>query len=212
MLKIEKLNVYRGYIHANVDISFDVKKGEMVGIFGSNGAGKSTLLQSIMGLVPVKSGSIYYNGLEITTFPPYKIARLGIGYVPEDRRLISEVKVEENILIPCWGKKMPQKVKFNTFEEIFPGIKKLYGKSGEFCSGGEQMLIAIFRALSSGPDFLLLDECYEGLGGVARESWTEYLLEERKKGLSGVIAESNRAFLTWCDKLYQIERGILTPL
>ncbi len=74
------------------------------------------------------------------------------------------------------------------------------------------MLIAIFRALSSGPDFLLLDECYEGLGGVARESWTKYLLEERKKGLSGVIAESNRAFLTWCDKLYQIERGILAPL
>lgn len=212
MLKIEKLNVYRGYIHANVDISFDVKKGEMVGIFGSNGAGKTTLLQTIMGLVPVKSGSINYNGLEITTFPPYKIARLGIGYVPEDRRLISEVKVEENILIPCWGKKMPQRVKFNTFEEIFPGIKKLYGKSGELCSGGEQMLIAIFRALSSGPGFLLLDECYEGLGGVARESWTEYLLEERKKGLSGVIAESNRAFLTWCDKLYQIERGILTPL
>jgi branched-chain amino acid transport system ATP-binding protein len=212
MLKIEKLNVYRGYIHANIDISFDVKKGEMVGIFGSNGAGKTTLLQSIMGLVPVKSGSINYNGSEITTFPPYKIARLGIGYVPEDRRLISEVKVEENILIPCWGKKMPQRVKFNTFEEIFPGIKKLYGKSGEFCSGGEQMLIAIFRALSSGPDFLLLDECYEGLSGVTRESWTGYLLEERKKGLSGVIAESNRAFLTWCDKLYQIERGILTPL
>lgn len=212
MLKIEKLNVYRGYIHANVDISFDVKKGEMVGIFGANGAGKSTLLQSIMGLVPDKSGSINYNGLEITTFPPYKIARLGIGYVPEDRRLISEVKVEENILIPCWGKKMPQKVTFNTFEQIFPGIKKLYGKGGEFCSGGEQMLIAIFRALSSGPDLLLLDECYEGLSGVARDSWTGYLLEERKKGLSGVIAESNRAFLTWCDKLYQIERGILTPL
>lgn len=212
MLKIEKLNVYRGYIHANIDISFDVKKGEMVGIFGPNGAGKSTFLQSIIGLVPVKSGSIYYNGLEITTFPPHKIARLGIGYVPEDRRLISEVKVEENILLPCWGKKMPQRVKFSTFEEIFPGIKKLYGKSGELCSGGEQMLIAIFRALSSGPDFLLLDECFEGLGGVARESWTEYLLEEKKKGLSGVIAESNRAFLTWCDKLYQIERGILTPL
>jgi branched-chain amino acid transport system ATP-binding protein len=212
MLKIEKLNVYRGYIHANIDISFDVKKGEMVGIFGPNGAGKSTFLQSIIGLVPVKSGSIYYNGLEITTFPPHKIARLGIGYVPEDRRLISEVKVEENILLPCWGKKMPQRVKFSTFEEIFPGIKKLYGKSGELCSGGEQMLIAIFRALSSGPDFLLLDECFEGLGGVARESWTEYLLEERKKGLSGVIAESNRASLTWCDKLYQIERGILTPL
>lgn len=212
MLKIEKLNVYRGYIHANIDISFDVKKGEMVGIFGPNGAGKSTFLQSIIGLVPVKSGSIYYNGLEITTFPPHKIARLGIGYVPEDRRLISEVKVEENILLPCWGKKMPQRVKFSTFEEIFPGIKKLYGKSGELCSGGEQMLIAIFRALSSGPDFLLLDECFEGLGGVARESWAGYLLEERKKGLSGVIAESNRAFLTWCDKLYQIERGILTPL
>jgi len=212
MLKIEKLNVYRGYIHANIDISFDVKRGEMVGIFGPNGAGKTTLLQSIMGLIPVKSGSIYYNGLEITNFAPYKIARLGIGYVPEDRRLISEVKGEENILIPCWGKNIPQRVKFNTFEEIFPGIKKLYGKRAEFCSGGEQMLIAIFRALSSGPDFLLLDECFEGLGGVARESLAEYLLEERKKGLSGVIAESNRAFLTWCDKLYQIERGILTPL
>ncbi len=210
MLKIEKLNVYRGYIHANIDISFDVKKGEMVGIFGPNGAGKSTLLQSIMGLVPVESGSVYYNGSEITNFSPHKIARLGIGYVPEDRRLIGEVKVEENILLPCWGKKTPQRVKFNTFEEIFPGIKKLYGKSGEFCSGGEQMLIAIFRALSSGPDFLLLDECFEGLGGVARESWTEYLLEERQKGLSGVIAESNRSFLTRCDKVYQIERGILT--
>jgi ABC-type branched-subunit amino acid transport system ATPase component len=74
------------------------------------------------------------------------------------------------------------------------------------------MLIAIFRALSSGPDLLLLDECYEGLSGVARDSWTEYLLKEKKNGLSGVIAESNRAFLTWCDKLYQIERGILTPL
>jgi branched-chain amino acid transport system ATP-binding protein len=165
-----------------------------------------------MGLVPAQSGSISYNGSEITTFPPYKIARLGIGYVPEDRRLIGEVKVEENIMIPCWGKGMPQRVKFNTFEEIFPGIKKLYGKSGEFCSGGEQMLIAIFRALSSGPDLLLLDECYEGLSGVVRDSWTEYLLKEKKNGLSGVIAESNRAFLTWCDKLYQIERGILTPL
>lgn len=212
MLKIEKLNVYRGYIHANIDISLEIKKGEMVGIFGSNGAGKTTLLQSIMGLVPVESGSIYYNGLEITAFPPYKIARLGIGYVPEDRRLIGELRVKENILIPCWGKKVSQRVKFNTFEEIFPGIKKLYGKSAEFCSGGEQMLIAIFRALSSGPDFLLLDECFEGLGGVARESWKEYLSQERKNGLSGLITESNRAFLTWCDKLYQIERGILTPL
>ena len=210
MLNIEKLNVYRGYIHANVDISLDVKKGEMVGIFGPNGAGKTTLLQSIMGLVPVESGSIYYNGSEITGFPPHKIARLGIGYVPEDRRLISEVKVEENILLPCWGKKMPQRVDFSTFEKIFPGIKKLYGKSGEFCSGGEQMLIAIFRALSSGPGFLVLDECFEGLAGIARESWAEYLLEERKKGLSGIIAESNRAFLTWCDRSYQIERGTLS--
>lgn len=212
MLKIEKLNVYRGYIHANVDISLNVKKGEMVGIFGPNGAGKTTLLQSIMGLVPVKSGSIYYNGKEITNLPPFKIARLGIGYVPEDRRLIGEVKVEENILIPCWGKKIPQRVPFNTFEEIFPGIKKLYGKNAELCSGGEQMIIAIFRALSSGPNFLLLDECFEGLSGVARESWTKYLLNEKEKGLSGIIAESNQTFLTWCDKLYQIERGILTSL
>lgn len=212
MLKVKKLNVYRGYIHANVDISFDVGEGEMIGIFGPNGAGKTTLLQSIMGLIPVKSGSIYYNGLEITTFPPHKIARLGIGYVPEDRRLIGELKVKENILFPCWGKKMPQRVKFNTLEEIFPRIKKLYEKRSEFCSGGEQMFTAIFRALSSGPNFLLLDECFEGLGGGARKSLVEYLLKERKKELSGVIVESNRALLTWCDKLYQLERGILTPL
>ena len=213
LLKVEKLNIFRGYVHANVDISFEVKEGEIVGIVGPNGAGKTTLLQGLMGLVPIHSGHIYYDNIEITNFPPHKIAKLGVGYVPEDRRLFGELTVKENILLPCWGKKIALKEEELSFiDEVFPEVKKLYNKRSLYCSGGEQMMIAVLRAISSRPKLLLLDECFEGLAPIARRRLKEYLAKEKSNGLTAILTESNINYLTWVDKLYYIERGRLTPM
>ncbi|MEM2680077.1 MAG: ATP-binding cassette domain-containing protein [Candidatus Bathyarchaeia archaeon] len=201
LLKVENLNIFRGYVHACVDVSFEAEKGEAVGIVGPNGAGKTTLIQGLMGLIPVKSGHIYYNNLEITNLPPYKIAKLGIGYVPEDRRLFGELTVKENILISCWARKI-KKEELEVFKELFPKIEELYNKKSIYCSGGEQMITAVFRALSFKPTLLLLDECFEGLAPIARKSIKEYLIREKKNGLTTVLTESNPNYLTWVDKLY----------
>lgn len=211
ILKVEGLNIFRGYIHACKDVSFECKEGEMIGIVGPNGAGKTSLIQSLIGLIPIHSGHVYYNDLEITNLPPYEIAKLGVGYVPEDRRLFADLTVKENILIPCWGRKIPvEENTFKVFEEIFPKIKLLYNKKSVYCSGGEQMITAVFRAISHKPKLLLLDECFEGLAPIMRKSVREYLLKEKSKGLTAVLTESNPNFLTWVDRLYRIERGEVT--
>jgi len=211
MLRVESLNVFRGPVHAIRDVSFEVKKGEIIGIVGPNGAGKTTLLQSIMGLLPIKSGKVYYNNLDITNLPPYKIAQLGIGYVPEDRRLFGELTVMENVLLPAWAKNVkPTQEDLKIFEKYFPQVKGLYKKLATQCSGGEQMIVAILRALSSKPFLLLLDECFEGLAPIARKSLMEFLIKEKsERDLSAVLAESNPTFVKWVDRVYYIERGSL---
>ncbi len=212
-LKVENVNIFRGYVHACKDVSFECKEGEIIGIVGPNGAGKTSLLQGLMGLVPIQSGHVYLNDLEITNLPPYKIARLGVGYVPEDRRLFGDLTVKENILLPCWGKKVKvEEGMFSVFEELFPKIKELYNKRSMYCSGGEQMLTAIYRALSSKPKLLLLDECFEGLAPIMRKNIRDYLLKEKSKGMLAVLTESNPNFLTWVDKLYRIERGEISEV
>jgi branched-chain amino acid transport system ATP-binding protein len=211
MLKVENLNVFRGPVHAVRDVSFEVGKGEIIGIVGPNGAGKTTLLQSIMGLLPIRSGNIYYNGHNITNLPPHKRARLGIGYVPEDRRLFGEMTVMENILLPTWARKVRvTQEDLKVFEEYFPIVRSLYKKLATQCSGGEQMIVAVLRALSHKPSLLLLDECFEGLAPIARKSLMEYLIrEKRERGLSAILTESNPSFVKWVDRVYYIERGSL---
>ncbi|MEM4005549.1 MAG: ATP-binding cassette domain-containing protein [Desulfurococcaceae archaeon] len=215
LLKVDKLNVFRGTAHIIRDISFEIEKGEAIGIVGPNGSGKTTLMMGLMGLLPIKSGRIYFNNQEITNLPPFKRAQLGIGYVPEDRRLYPELNVKQNIAIPCWAKKMREPDE-SFGEDIFPIVKVrdlVRRKSGAYLSGGEQMIISILRALAAKPILLLLDECFEGIFAVARRYLAEYLTKKKnEEGLTVICTESNPNFINWVDKTYRIERGELKEI
>ena len=167
-LEVKDLNTYYGASHVLQGISLDVDNGEIVGLLGRNGMGKSTALKSIMGLVKPKSGTVTFDGKKITGFPPYKAARVGIGYVPEERRIFPNLPVVDNLFLGIKGGKIenPDDPDVWTVERIFshfPKLKERANQKGSLLSGGEQQMLAIGRSLMGNPKLLLVDEPTEGL-------------------------------------------------
>ena len=162
MLTISKLNQFYGGSHILRDVSFEIPKGACTTILGRNGVGKTTLLKCLVGLVPIRSGSLTLEGVDISKLPPYERARLGVGYVPQGREIFPRLTVEENLLMGLATKPGSARIPARIFE-MFPVLKDMLNRRGGDLSGGQQQQLAIGRALASDPKLLILDEPTEGI-------------------------------------------------
>jgi branched-chain amino acid transport system ATP-binding protein len=189
------------------DVTISVEKG-ITCIVGPNGAGKTTLLKSILGLLPVVSGKITFLEQDITHLPTHRIALLGIGYVPEDRRIYPDFTVNENILLGTWRRKVNTDAIFEKIYVLFPKLRDLSRSLGIHLSGGEQSMLAIARTLALEPRCLLLDEPLEGLAPAIRKRLAEGISELRAQGLTTLITASDMSYVPdIADTIYTIERG-----
>jgi branched-chain amino acid transport system ATP-binding protein len=191
------------------DIGLEIKAGEIVGLIGRNGAGKTTFLRSLMGLLPIRGGKLIFEGDGIESLPGHRRAHMGIGYMPEDRRLVPEMTAEENILVPVWSTNIQgHEDRLAWIYEIIPECKVFRSMAATSLSGGQQKLVALARALMVGQRLLLLDEPTEGIAPVLALRMGEILASLKKEGVSIIIAESNDAHVAdVIDRTYVIERG-----
>ncbi|RLG50178.1 MAG: ABC transporter ATP-binding protein [Thermoproteota archaeon] len=207
LLELREVHVERGGVLVLRGVSISVEKGEAVALIGRNGAGKTTTMRAIMGLNKPKSGSISLEGRDITRLPPYKVAALGVGYVPEDRRIIPDLTAEENLEI-AYGSPPPDDM-LDYIYSIFPELKKVRKSRGLYLSGGEQRMLSIARALVKNPKLLLLDEPLEGLAPKAALSVSKALKEIASQGISMLISESGiiRRVEGIAERAYGLDRG-----
>jgi branched-chain amino acid transport system ATP-binding protein len=189
-------------------VSLDVPPGGLVGLVGRNGAGKTTTLKSVMGLVPVAAGRIRLDGSDLVPVPAYRRAHIGVGYVPEDRRLIGQLTVEENLLLPAWATGLAQPDERLAYVyRLMPDVRELAGRRASQLSGGQQKMVAVARALVSGRKLLLLDEPFEGLSPALGDKLAGTIQQAQREGLSVLVAESDVKRLEFVEKIYAIERG-----
>jgi branched-chain amino acid transport system ATP-binding protein len=207
MLNIEAINTFYGEAHILHDVSLKVEKGETVCLLGRNGAGKTTTLRSIMGLTPADQGKILFKGEEITKLMPHIIARKGIGWVPDNRRIFPTLTVQRNLEIA----RRSLSHKEWDLEEIyehFPALEGLKGHKGEFLSGGEQQMLAIARTLMGNPDLLLLDEPSEGLAPKIVKEVMNIIAGLKKKEISILLVEQNSVMaLAVSERCYILDDG-----
>ena len=207
VIRMEKVNTFRGPVHALRDVTISVEKG-ITCIVGPNGAGKTTLVKSILGLLPVVSGKITFLEQDITHLPTHRIALLGIGYVPEDRRIYPDFTVNENILLGTWRRKINTDAIFEKIYVLFPKLKDLSRSLGIHLSGGEQSMLAIARTLALEPRCLLLDEPLEGLAPAIRQRLAEGISELRAQGITTLTTASDMSYVPdIADTIYTLDRG-----
>jgi branched-chain amino acid transport system ATP-binding protein len=206
MLDVRNLCAWHGAAQALFGVTLQVGRGELVVLQGLNGAGKSTLLQAIMGLGPRVEGAVSYQKKSIVALPPHQRARLGLGYVPEDRRLFTALTVQENLSIAARpGAMGPARVL-----QLFPVLATMLGRSAAHMSGGEQQMLSIARTLMTGPSMLLLDEPCEGIAPVLVESIRDALLTLKAEGMSMLVAEQNGILADRADRVITLTAQ--TPL
>ena len=211
MLELARLNTFRGPAQILRDVSLRVGAGEAVCLVGRNGAGKTTTIDSIMGLLPVRSGRIAFRQRDITRVPTHRRALLGIGYAPEDCGIFPDLSVEENFQITAWlarpGAAAAGAGDARVFS-VFPEVKGFMTRRGLHLSGGQKKMVAITRAMTLAPSILLLDEPFEGLAPVVVTRFIEAVKVIKAMGISLLIAESNLVNATRvADRLYAIDRG-----
>jgi branched-chain amino acid transport system ATP-binding protein len=209
MLEVSGLDAYYGRAHILADVALTVERGEVVVLLGRNGAGKSTTLKSIMGLVRPATGRVLFQGRAVTGLPPHAIAKAGLGYVPEDRRVFTELTVRENLEVgrqparpdaPTWT---PERL-----FALFPNLAEMGERPGGRMSGGEQQMLTIARSLMGNPALILLDEPSEGLAPVIVEQMAHTIRALKAEGLSVLLSEQNLHFASLVsDRAYIIEKG-----
>jgi branched-chain amino acid transport system ATP-binding protein len=205
-LNVEKLNTYYGKSHILHDVSLAVGKGELVALLGLNGAGKTTTLRSILGLTRPRSGEITFSGASIAGRSPYRIARMGVGYVPEGRRMFAQLSVLENLQLAENGRSGEWSIA--RVLEHLPKLKELVGRKAGRLSGGEQEMLAIGRALVSNPDLMLVDEPSQGLAPMIVEEVYRILAELKASGVAIVLVEQNALLaLKIADRAYVMDAG-----
>ena len=210
MLEVKDLQVYYGVIQAIKGISFEVNQGEIVTLIGANGAGKTTTMQSIMGLVPIKSGTVTYEGQVINKVPCHKIVKLGMTQVPEGRRIFQELTVYQNLLMGAFTEKDKKKIK-NDIEEIYTKFPRLGERKNQIAgtlSGGEQQMLAMGRAMMSHPKLLMLDEPSMGLSPILVDQVFEIIKDFHNSGTTILLVEQNAGkSLAISDRAYVLENG-----
>ena len=212
-LEIRRLSAGYGRAQVLFDVDLEVREGEVVALLGRNGAGKSTTLKAIMGLVPAQSGEVKLDGKSISHLQPYQIARLGLGYVPEDRRIFTDLTVTENIEVgrqPPRGDAPPWTEE--RLFELFPALAALRHRRGARMSGGEQQMLCIARTLAGNPAAILMDEPSEGLAPVVVEQVAKAILELKRSRVTVLLAEQSRHFVARvADRGYLLEKGVVRP-
>jgi len=209
LLEVHDINTYYGLSHILFDVSLEVDKGEVVVLLGRNGAGKTTTMRSIMGLTPPKTGKVIFNGKDVTGVAPYQVARLGIGFVPEDRRIFPDLSVRSNLEVGL--RKIGKKNSVWTIDriyEIFPRLKELAPRRGGNLSGGEQQMLTISRTLMGNPDLILLDEPSEGLAPIVVKALGDFIDLLKREGTTILLSEQNVKFsLKHSDRAYIVDNG-----
>jgi len=206
LLRVTDLQAFYGESHILHGVSFGVNEGEVVTLLGRNGAGRTTTLRALLGLIHKRSGSVLINGQEVIGLPPHRIARLGVGYCPEERGIYASLSAEENLLIPpvirSGGLSLEQ------IYEMFPNLRERRGTQGTRLSGGEQQMLAVARTLRSGARLLLLDEISEGLAPVIVQGLARTIQMLRERGYTIVMVEQNFRFAApIADRFYIMEHG-----
>jgi branched-chain amino acid transport system ATP-binding protein len=213
-LTVEHLDAWYGAAQILYDVSFSVGRGEVVALMGRNGAGKSTTMKAVMGLLARRHGTVRLGDRDISRLRPFEIARLGIGYTPEDRRIFAELTVEENL---DTGRQPPRTFADGTaapawtpdsLYELFPNLAELRQRPGGRMSGGEQQMLTIARTLMGNPLLVLLDEPSEGIAPLIVEKIADTIVELKKRGLSILLSEQNVGFAQIVsDRAYLLEKG-----
>jgi branched-chain amino acid transport system ATP-binding protein len=212
VLGLQDVNTFRGPAHVLRKVSVSLQNGETVCLVGRNGAGKTTTMDSIMGLLPVRSGSVTYRGREITSLAPHVRARLGIGYAPDDCGIFPDLTVAEHLRIGQWlaprGNGSSDDASGEDIFDLFPELRRLLGRKGLHLSGGEKKMVAIGRAMALRPSVLLLDEAFEGLAPVVVNRFADAVRKIKGMGISLLVAESNLVTAAKvAERLYVIDRG-----
>ncbi len=213
MLEVRGLSAGYGRSRVLFDVGLEVAAGEVVALVGRNGAGKSTLLKSVMGLLPLSSGEVHFDGRRIDGLEPHEIARLGLGYVPEDRRIFTDLTVAENLSV---GRQPPRPQAPQWSDEaiyaLFPALAALRERPGGRMSGGEQQMLCIARTLAGNPKAILLDEPSEGLAPVVVDQVARTILELKRAGVAVLLAEQGSRFTARvADRGYKLDRGRISP-
>ncbi len=204
-LTVSGLHTFYGKSHILHDVGLEVREGEIVTLLGRNGAGKTTTLRSVMGLTPARSGTIRIFDQETTDWPPFRIAALGVGYVPEGRRIFANLTVDENLAVPLErrGPWTPARV-----YELFPRLAERRSNKGGQLSGGEQEMLAVGRALLLNPKLLVLDEPSQGLAPLIVRQVFQVVASMRKEGIAVLLVEQNvRAAIEIADRVYVLDDG-----
>lgn len=214
LLKTQRLNAWYGAAQILFDVELEVGRGEVVALMGRNGAGKSTTLKAIMGMVPRRSGVIEFLGQGIARAQPHEVARRGLGYVPEDRRIFTDLSVLENLSVgrqPARqfpdGSPAPEWTPDRLFK-LFPNLGEMQNRAGGRMSGGEQQMLTVARTLMGNPLLVLLDEPSEGVAPVIVEQMADMIMELKRQGVSILLSEQNLHFAQWVsDRAYVLEKG-----
>jgi branched-chain amino acid transport system ATP-binding protein len=213
MLRLEGLDVAIGPVSVLRNVNMMLPAGKFVGLVGRNGAGKTTLMRSIMGILKVRNGSIHFDGATLDAMPTHERARAGIGYMPEDRRLVPHLTVEENALMPAWAARLPDAAaRLAKVYEMIPEVEAFAGRKAMQLSGGQQKLAALARALMCGTKVLLLDEPFEGVAPVLARRLAEVIAGLKQEGLAILLSESDLSHSReMLDALFTIDRGEVGP-
>lgn len=208
ILAVEKINTYYGDSHILFDVDLTIAEGEVVSLLGRNGAGKTTTLRSVMGLTPPREGCVRWLGEEVQRLKPHEIARKGLGFVPEDRRIFSRLSVEENLEIGAFKLEQPSGWTLERIYGLFPKLEQLKAHKGNELSGGEQQMLAIARALMGAPRLVLLDEPSEGLAPAIVKDVGEMIGKLKDEGIAVLLVEQNTRFACrLSDRVYIIDNG-----
>ena len=218
-LEVSHLNDWYGAAQILFDVSLHVGRGEVVALLGRNGAGKSSTLKAIMGLMPRREGELHFDGQDLTQMPAFEVARLGVGYVPEDRRIFTDLTVLENLTLA------KQKARYDSRQrvlsdwtleklfDLFPNLANMQNRQASHMSGGEQQMLSVARTLMGNPLLVMLDEPSEGIAPAIVSRMSEMVVTLKRQGVSVLLSEQNLDFAhAVCDRTYMIEKGELSEL
>jgi branched-chain amino acid transport system ATP-binding protein len=214
LLEVQNINTFRGPAHILHGVSLTVDNGEVVSLVGRNGAGRTTIIESITGLLPVRSGSIRFNGQDLTRLPPHRRAQQGIGYAPEGSGIFPELTVAENLMISRWLSSKTARGASGKLDAeaqaltVFPEVRQFLDRPGLNLSGGQKKMVSIARAMALAPSLMILDEAFEGLAPIVVRRFREAVMMIKQMGISLLLAESNLVSASLiADRLYVIDRG-----